>query len=173
MQITVRGKNLDVTPPLREYVEKKVGKIEKYFDDPLSAQVTLAIEHDRHIVEVTVPLDGMLLRGEQSSGDMYSSVDLVLDALEKQISKYKTKIARRLRERPAPNQVQVEPEEEEEPKIVRVKKFDMKPMSPEEAIMQMNMVGHNFFLFFNAESGQLSVVYQRDDGNYGLIEPGM
>jgi len=103
VQITVRGKNIDVTPALREYAEKKVGKIEKYFDVPLQAQVTLKAESDRYIVEVTAPLDGMLLRGEKASGDIYSSLDLVMETLERQIERYKTKIARRLRERPHPN----------------------------------------------------------------------
>jgi putative sigma-54 modulation protein len=173
VQITVRGKNIEVTPPLREYVEKKVGKIEKYFDIPLTAQVTLSLEHDRHIVEVTVPLDGMLLRGEKSSGDMYSSIDLVIETLEKQIEKFKTKIARRLRDKPALNNDYADRIDDDTPQIVKIKRFDMKPMTPEEAILQMNLIGHSFFLFASAETGKVSVVYRRDDGNYGLIEPGL
>ncbi|MEW6522461.1 MAG: ribosome-associated translation inhibitor RaiA [Bacillota bacterium] len=172
MQITVRGKNLDVTPALRDYAEKKIGKIEKYFDMPLAAQVTLGVENDRYIVEVTVPLNGMLLRGEKASGDIYSSIDLVMETLEKQIEKYKTKIARRLRDRPLLNNEKDLPLDDDEIRIVRVKKFDMKPMNPEEAILQMNLVGHSFFVFANAENGKVSVVYRRHDGNYGLIEPG-
>jgi len=171
VQITLRGKNVDVTPALRDYAEKKFGKIEKYFDVPLHAQVTLKAENGRYIVEVTAPLDGMLLRGEKASGDIYSSIDLVIETLEKQIERYKTKIARRLRGRPPSGSEKDLASGDEEIRIVRVKKFDIKPMNPEEAVLQMNLVGHSFFVFTNAEHGKVCVVYRRQDGDYGLIEP--
>ncbi len=170
MHITVRGKNMDVTPALREYVEKRLGKIEKYFDYPVSPQVTLSLERDRHIVEVTVPLNGMLLRGEEETGDMYSAVDLVLEKLEKQIDKYRTRITKRNR-----NQVKGGESEYihtgEEPAVVKVKKFALKPMTVEEAVLQMNLLGHDFFVFRNVEDEEIGVVYRRKDGNYGLIQP--
>ncbi len=174
MQIAVRGKNIEVTDALKEYIEKKVGKIEKYFDSPLSAQVTLGIERGRHIVEVTVPVDSMFLRGEEDAGDMYASVDLVVEKIERQIRKYKTRLNRKLRYMTAkePGDTPAFEAEEDEAQIVRVKKVPVKPMSPEEAVMQMNLIGHDFFVFANGETGDINVVYRRKDGNYGLIEPG-
>lgn len=179
MEISVRGKNLEVTPALRQYAEKRMSKIERFFDDvPVSVQAVVSMERGRYIVEVTVSVNGILLRGEEATGDAFASVDLVLEKLEKQIEKFKTRINRRLRsarrtaERaevppPAP-----EPEEEtERPRVVRVKRFSFKPMSVEEAILQMDLLGHDFFVFTNAETDQVSVVYRRHDGNYGLIEP--
>ncbi|MEW6081188.1 MAG: ribosome-associated translation inhibitor RaiA [Bacillota bacterium] len=172
MHIAVRGKNVEVTDALKEYVEKKVGKIEKYFNSPLSAQVTLGIERGRHIVEVTVPVDSMLLRGEEDATDMYASVDLVVEKIERQIRKYKTRLNRKLRYTMAREPAGVQPElEEEETRIVKVKKVPVKPMSPEEAVMQMNLIGHDFYVFANGETGDVNVVYKRKDGNYGLIEP--
>lgn len=178
MEFSIRGKNVELTPALRQYVERKVGRIEKYFEVPLHAQVTLSVERSRHIVEVTVSLDGIMLRGEEIQNDMYTSIDLVVEKLEKQIEKYKTKLCKRLRqnaeaktgERYIDDETQEE-EVEEGPKIVRVKRFHMKPMSVEEAIMQMNLVGHDFFVFVNSETEQVGVVYRRKDGDYGLIEP--
>ncbi|HBT20878.1 MAG TPA: ribosome-associated translation inhibitor RaiA [Peptococcaceae bacterium] len=174
MKIIVRGKNFEVTDALREWVEKKLGKIEKYFNDLKEIQVVLVVNRDRHRAEVTIPLDGIVLRGEEETGDMYSSVDMVIDKLEKQIKKYKTKIDRKLKNgsikdlKVPRGELQAE---YEEPKIVRTKRFAMKPMTVEEAILQMNLVGHNFFVFRNSETDMVNVVYQRKDGNYGLIEP--
>lgn len=168
MQITVRGKNVEITGPLRDYVEKKVGKIEKYLEGPLSATVTLNVEKGRHIVEVTVPINGMLLRGEEATDDMYASIDLVVEKLEKQIDKYKTRLTRKLRpqiaDEPAPKVF-------DDPVIVKTKRFAIKPMAVDEAVMQMNLIGHDFFVFADAETNQVNVVYRRRDGNYGLIEP--
>jgi len=174
VNFAIRGKNLDVTPALKQHVEKKVGKIARYFEDlPINAQVTLSVEKDRHIVEVTVLLDGIVIRGEEATEDMYSSVDLAVDKLERQIKKYKTRINRKLRYKDAKlaEAHADEGEEEEEPQIVKVKRFAMKPMSAEEAVMQMNLVGHDFYVFRNAETEEVNVVYRRRDGNYGLIEP--
>lgn len=173
MKVTVRGKNINITNALREHVERKVGKIEKYFDnlDSVEAQVTLNVEKGRHIVEVTVPLNGMILRGEEETGDMYASVDLVMEKLEKQIDKYKAKINRK---RQLGLGVPIEEKyrnEDNGPRIVRTKRFAIKPMPVEEAVMQMELLGHDFFVFSNSETEDVNVVYKRKDGNYGLIEP--
>lgn len=174
MQIVVRGKNMEVTPALRDYAEKKVGKIERFFNIPLTAQVTMQVQRDRHIVEVQVPLNGMLLRGEEASGDMYSSLDLVVEKLEKQIDKFKTRLGRRLRAAEAgeaPATPEAETGEEKEYQVVRTKRFLVKPMDVDEAILQMNLLGHDFFVFANSETDRINVVYRRKDGNYGLIDP--
>lgn len=174
MNVKVRGKQIEVTNALRQHVEKRIGKLEKYFDKLEEAQVTLSVEKDRHRVEVTIPVDGIILRGEEESGDMYSSVDMVIDKLEKQIRKHKTRLAKKIRSnslRELAAQGDDGVEEEEEPKILRTKRFTIKPMPVDEAIMQMNLLGHNFFVFSNAETEQVNVVYRRKDGNYGLIEP--
>lgn len=173
MRVTVKGKNIAVTPALRQYVEKKLSKLERYFENIDEAIATLSVEKERHIVEVTVPLNGgMLLRGEEETNDMYASVDLVMEKLERQIEKYKTKIARKMKDGKlldlAAGQ---EKAAEEEPRLVRTKRFAMKPMPVEEAILQMNLLGHDFFVFSNAETEEVNVVYRRRDGNYGLIEP--
>lgn len=171
MQIAIRGKGIDVTNALKDHVEKKVGKIEKFFEVPLTAQVTLNVERDRHIVEVTVPINGLYIRGEEATGDMYASIDLVVDKLEKQIEKYKTRIARKLRGGEARESGGADFGATGEPKVVKTKRFSVKPMSVEEAVMQMNLIGHDFFVFSNAETKQVNVVYRRKDGNFGLIEP--
>lgn len=172
MQFSIRGKNIEVTGALKQYVEKRVGKIEKYFGLPLAAQVTLSVQKDRHIVEVTVPLDSVLLRGEEETDDMYSSIDLVVEKLERQIEKYKTRINRKLQVvKTKTGQAGAGEADEEEPQVVKVKRFPIKPMAVDEAVMQMNLIGHDFFVFTNAETEQVNVVYRRRDGNYGLIEP--
>ena len=173
MDIKVFGKNLEVTDALRDYAEKKVGKIAKFFAQPPTALVTLSIERGIHVVDITISINGLLLRGEEKSGDMYSSVDGAVEKIERQIHKYKTKINRKIREEyriisPIPaGTVEVTAE----PKIVRTKRFAIKPMSAEEAVMQMELLGHDFFVFFNPDLEEVNVVYKRKDGNYGLIEP--
>lgn len=172
MAITVRGKNIDITPALKDYVEKRVGKITKYFETLGEISVILTVAKGRHIVEVTVPVNGMLLRGEESTADMYTSIDLVIEKLEKQIEKYKTKIARKLRGGSfkgdiAPGARDIEGDEV----VVKTKRFAIKPMTTEEAIMQMNLINHDFFVFTNAETEDVNVLYRRRDGHYGLIEP--
>lgn len=176
MKITVRGKNFELTNSLKNYVEDKVGKIEKYFNDAfIEAQVGLEVEKDRHIVEVTIMVDGLLLRGEESSGDMYASIDGVIEKLERQVRKHKTRIGRKIREKKKEFNLQfvngVSDTEEEEPRIVRTKRFAIKPMPVEEAIMQMDLIGHDFFVFQNADTDEVNVVYKRKNGQYGLIEP--
>ncbi|MDR3560146.1 MAG: ribosome-associated translation inhibitor RaiA [Negativicutes bacterium] len=173
MAITVRGKNIDITPALKDYVEKRVGKITKYFEMPGEISVILTVAKGRHIVEVTVPVNGMLLRGEESTTDMYTSIDLVIEKLEKQIEKYKTKIARKLRGGAFKGDLAAVPRDGEDDDflVVKTKRFAIKPMTTEEAIMQMNLINHDFFVFTNAETEDVNVLYRRRDGHYGLIEP--
>ncbi len=174
MAIVVRGKNIDITPALKDYVEKRIGKITKYFDHLGEITAILTVEKGRHIVEVTVPVNGMLLRGEEATNDMYTSIDLVIDKLERQIEKYKTKIARKFRSSGGFKgelvaSTVVEPTEEF--KVVKTKRFAIKPMSVEEALLQMNLIHHDFYVFSNADTEEVNVIYRRRDGNYGLIEP--
>ncbi|MEW6446608.1 MAG: ribosome-associated translation inhibitor RaiA [Bacillota bacterium] len=175
MQISVRGKNIKVTDALRSYVEKRVAKLSRFFNNFGEVQVLLSVEKENHRVEVTIPVNGMILRGEEATHDMYAAVDMVVEKLEKQIEKYKSRFNRRVRLSAVPgNELPAEGAEEQqagEYKLVRVKRFAMKPINIEEAIMQMNLLGHNFFVFTNAETDAVSVVYRRKDGNYGLIEP--
>ncbi|KAF0194342.1 MAG: putative sigma-54 modulation protein [Bacillota bacterium] len=172
MQISVRGKNVDVTDALRDYVFKKLKRLDRYFDGAGDGQVTLSVERDQHRVEVTIIVNGLLLRGEELSPDMYASIDLVTDKLEKQVDRYRTKIARRLRSTVPQHTIAVDaPGEDDEPQIVRTKRFPMKPMNIEEAVLQMNLLGHDFFVFNNSDTELVNVVYKRKDGNFGLIEP--
>ncbi|HOQ23864.1 MAG TPA: ribosome-associated translation inhibitor RaiA [Bacillota bacterium] len=174
MQVTIVGKNLEITDALRQYAEKKVAKVEKFFEQaPMEAQVTMGLERGKHIVEVTISVDGLLLRGEEKTGDMYASIDGAVEKIERQIHKYKTRINRKLR---GINQViavspQTQEAEPAEPQIVRTKRFAVKPMSVEEAVMQMDLLGHDFYVFANSETDEVNVVYRRKDGNFGLIEP--
>ncbi len=178
MKINVRGKNIEVTPALIEYAEKRLSKLDKHFDDKTDVQVVLSVIRDDHIVEVTVNVNGLMLRAEESTGDMYASIDLVVEKLERQIKKYKTRMTRSLRQRGvrimSEKHAAMEAEEragEEPPRIVRTKRFTLKPMTVEEAILQMDLLGHNFFVFSSAESEAVNVIYRRRDGHYGLIEP--
>ena len=180
----VRGKNIEITPALKEYVEKRVGKITKYFDKVGEISVLLTVIKGRHIVEVTVPLPGgVFLRGEEGTMDMYSSIDLVVEKLERQIHKQKTKLARRFREggfkaeMVAPlagsQAAAAETESDTDYPVVKTKRFIVKPMDVQEAIMEMNLLNHDFFMFRDAQTEEICVVYRRSDGNYGLIEPGV
>jgi putative sigma-54 modulation protein len=182
MKLDIRGKNIEVTDALRDYTTKRLSKLEKYFDDVREAQVALSVDSEGHKVEVTIPLNGMILRGEESTDNMYSSIDLVEEKLEKQINKYRTKLYRKTRGAGFKKNMKEEIEKELKSKgghagtadtfnIVRTKRFALKPMDEEEAIMQMNLLGHNFFVFFNAKTDEVNVVYKRKDCNYGLIEP--
>jgi len=169
MQVTVRGKNVEITNAIREYVEKKLGKIEKFIDLPLEAQVNCMVERGRHIVEVTAHLNGMVLRGEEATNDMYASIDLVSDKLEKQVQKYKSRFKKRGKEAVVADAL--ETEGREEGRVVKTKQFPVKPLTVDEAIMHMNLVSHDFFVFTNAETDKVNVLYRRKDGNYGLLEP--
>ena len=173
----IRGKNIEISQPLREYVEKRVGKITKYFDNMDEISVLLSVEKERQIVEVTAEVGrgGLILRGQESTGDMYTSIDLVVEKLERQIHKQKTRLERRFRnggmrtEAFAESKVQVEHDDGEFP-IVKTKHFVVKPMDVQEAIMQMNLLNHAFFVFRDAQTEQICVVYKRHAGAYGLLE---
>ena len=171
---TIRGKNIEVTPALRDYVEKKVGKVTKYFDNVGEITVLLTVSKDRHIVEVTVPVQGILLRGQEATMDMYTSIDLVVEKLERQIEKHKTKLARKFRQvsfKEAVVEEIKEAPEVEDFQVVKTKRFAVKPMDIQEAIMQMNLINHDFFVFRDAKTEAVNVVYRRKDGKYGLIDP--
>jgi putative sigma-54 modulation protein len=175
MQVAVRGKNIEITSALREYVEKKLGKIEKFAEHPMSAQVNLYVERGRHIIEVTAGLNGMLLRGEEATGDMYASIDLVADKLEKQVQKYRARLRRRKDSGAALDTVAASPDQdaaaELDGKVVKTKRFTVKPLTVDEAILQMDLVSHDFFVFVNSDTQKVNVVYRRRDGDYGLLEP--
>lgn len=174
MQIKVRGKNMEVTPALDEYINKRLKKLNKFFAPDTEVQAVLSVARDNHVVEVTVLFDSLILRGEESTGDMYLSIDMVVDKLEKQVGKYKTRINRRLRQkgiRLVNDRLSPAEDESDELKIVKTKKFILKPMPVEEAILQMNLLGHDFFVFVNADEEHINVLYRRKDGNYGLIDP--
>ena len=177
LKFNIRGENVEVTESIRDYVIKRISKLEKFFEDNVeaNAHVNLKVYPNKTFkVEVTIPLPYLTLRAEETSSDMYGSIDLVTDKLERQIRKYKTKVNRKSREKGYKNMDFV-PEVEDEPvsddlKIVRTKQISLKPMDPEEAVLQMDMLGHDFFVFEDAETNGTSVVYRRKDGRYGLIE---
>jgi len=182
MEVTIKGKNLQVSDALKDYPQKKVSKLEQHFATIKEAVVTMSQQRTQHIVEVTLEGDGVLIRGEERSQDMYASIDQVVEKLDKQISKLKSKLIEKPRSETARVQAEIEsaaataiiPEtaaEAEEPRIVRTKRVAVKPMPPDEAAQQMELLDHDFFVFLNSETGQLNVLYRRKDGNYGLIEP--
>ncbi|MDF2985676.1 MAG: sigma 54 modulation protein/ribosomal protein [Eubacterium sp.] len=174
MKIIITGKNIDVTEGLKERATKKISKLDKFFSNETEAHVTLSVQRNRQIVEVTIPFNGIVLRAEESNDDMYSSIDKTVDLLERQIRKNRTRLERRLHEhdfRFENVKFTEEVPEEKDFKIVRSKRFAVKPMDVEEAVLQMNLLGHEFFMFYNADTKQVNVVYKRKDGNYGLIEP--
>ena len=175
MKITITGRNMKVGARLNDCIEKKLAKMNKYFKDDVEAQVKLSHENSvRQIVEITLYLDGTILRAEETSNDMYMSIDKAIARLEGQIRRHRTKLEKRLHE-----EIVAEPVEDvpvwEDPadEVVRVKRFEVKPMAVEDAIAQMDMLGHSFFLFVNAETGITSVIYRRNDGKIGMLEPVM
>lgn len=173
MRITISGKNIDVTQGLKDAIYDKLGKLDKYFTHETEAIVTLSVERNRQKIEVTIPIKGSVIRAEEVSDDMYVSIDLVQEIIERQMRKHKTRLVNRYRSGGNFQQafIEMEAEEPEEVKIVRSKKFAMKPMDPEEACIQMELSGHNFFVFRNAETDDVNVVYKRKGNTYGLIEP--
>ena len=176
MNIAVRGKNIEVTPALRDYVEKRVSKVTKYFSEVGNISAVLEVEKSKQSVELTVSVDGIILRAQETTDDMYASVDLVIDKIERQIRKHKTKLMKKFRNGNNGSQFLSElvPDStvlEEDYKVIKTKRFAIKPMTVEEAIMQMNLLNHDFFVFFDADDEAVSVVYKRSDGNYGLILP--
>ena len=173
MKVTVIGKNINVTPALKEMVEKKISKLDRYFSPDVEARATLTVQRNNQILEVTIPFNGVILRCEESSEDMYKSIDLVEAKLERQIRKQRTKLQRRSNDslRFANFEpLTVDENEEKDGEIVKVKRFNIKPMSPEEAVLQMELVGHDFYMFRNIDTDEISIVYRRETGGYGLIE---
>lgn len=173
MKFIIVGRNIDVTPGLRSAVEEKIGKLEKYFNPDTEAHVTLSVEKDRQKIEVTIPVKGNIIRSEQVSNDMYVSIDLVEEIIERQLKKYKNKIVDKQQSGGSFSKLYMENDymDDEDIKIVRSKKFDIKPMYPEDACIQMELLGHNFYVFINAETDQVNVVYKRKGDTYGMIEP--
>lgn len=174
MKFIIIGKNIDVTPGLREAVESKLGKLERYFTPDTEIHVTLSVQKEQQKIEVTIPVKGGIIRSEEKSNDMYISIDLVEEIIERQLRKYKNKLIARHQESGNFRQEFFDtstPEDEDEIKIVRTKRFGIKPMFPEDACVQMDLLGHDFFVFCNAETEEVNVVYKRKNGTYGLIEP--
>ena len=175
MKFIIRGQKLEVTESIKSYIEEKIGKLDKYFENPeeLTATVVVRVRGKEQIVEVTVPSKKVILRAEESNEDLYASIDLVSDKLERQIRKNKTKIRSKKSKANYESFIvdfEVEKEQENENLIVKRKELDTKPMSEEEAVLQMELVGHPFFIFKNATTDNISVVYKRKDGNYGIID---
>lgn len=172
MKFVILGKNIELTDGLRSAVEEKIGKLEKYFTEDTEVHVTLSVEKDRQKIEVTIPVKGSIIRSEQVSNDMYVSIDLVEEIIERQIKKYKSKIIdSKQSDYGLSEAFAAEEANEEEIVITRSKKFPMKPMDPEEACVEMELTGHNFFVFRNSETDKVNVVYKRSGNTYGLIEP--
>ena len=173
MRITISGRNIELTDGLKAAVEDKIGKLEKYFTPDTDVFVTLSVEKERQKIEVTIPVPGHIIRSEQVSNDMYVSIDLVEEVIERQLRKYKNKIVDKQQAAASFQKAYLDKdyEEDEEVKIIRTKKFGIKPMYPEDACVQMELLGHNFFVFYNAETEQVNVVYKRKGNTYGLIEP--
>lgn len=172
MRYIITARNTNLTEGLQAAVESKLSKLERYFAPNTEVHVTLNVERDRQKVEVTIPMKGSIIRAEEVSDDMYTSIDLVQETIERQLRRYKTRIVDRNQASFVPSFAEAaEPEEEEEIRIVKTKRFAMKPMDPEEACLEMNLLGHNFFVFRDAETDQVCVVYRRNDGAFGLIEP--
>jgi putative sigma-54 modulation protein len=180
MEYYVRGENIEVTPAIREYVEKKISKLERYFTEAPDAKVNVNLKYNQDKsskVEVTIPLPQLVLRAEETNVDMYAAIDLISDKLERQIRKHKTKVNRKFREKgdfpitfSTTESNGASDLDEDELELVRTKRFDLKPMDSEEAILQMNMLGHSFYVYTNADTNHTNVVYKRKDGRYGLIE---
>ncbi len=173
MNITISGKNMDITSSLREAVEEKLGKLDRYFTPDTDVHVTLSVEKERQKIEVTIPVKGRIIRSEQVSNDMYVSIDLVEEVIERQLRKYKNKIIDKKQSAVNFQKAYIDNDymESEDITIVRTKRFDIKPMYPEDACVQMELLGHNFFVFMNADTDQVNVVYKRKGNTYGLIEP--
>ena len=193
MNLQVTGRNLDVTPPIVEYAERKLSRLDKHLSESTQVELELAVERnpsiaESQVAEATIWTKGPVLRARETSTDMYASIDLMVDKLERQVKKYKDRRHRgRARHRgqplPADAVATLEPDEDEgelgaldgtgshEPVLVKTKRFNMKPLHPEEAALQLDLVGHDFFVFLSSETEQVAVLYRRRDGNYGLIEP--
>lgn len=172
MNIIVTGRQLEVTPALKNYAEKKIKRFDRYLSNISEANVTISVEKYRHKVEVLLKVNGVLIQAEGITGDVYSSIDEVAEKLERQIKKYKEKLVSHRKSEGKPGalspEIAIAPEVG---KIIKNKRFELKPMSPDEAVMQMELLDKTFFVFTNDNSGDINVIYRRRDGNFGLIEP--
>ncbi len=173
MKFIISGRNINVTEGLKSAVQEKLGKLSKFFTQDTEVQVTLSVEKDRQKIEVTIPVKGSIIRAEQVSTDMYVSIDLVEETIERQLRRYRTKLIAQKQSLShfTPEYVDDGNEVTETIKIVRSKRFGIKPMDPEEACIQMELLGHSFYVFSNADTDEVNVVYKRKNGTYGLIEP--
>jgi putative sigma-54 modulation protein len=172
MRFIISGKNIEVTEGLRDAVQDKIGKLSRYFTETTEIIVTLSVEKERQKIEVTIPMKGNIIRAEQVSNDMYVSIDLVEEIIERQLRKYKTKLVEKKQSGGFTQDfIEDDIDEEESINIIRTKKFAMKPMDAEEACIQMELLGHNFFVFRNADTDEVNVVYKRKGNTYGVIEP--
>ncbi len=173
MRFIITGRNIDVTEGLKSAVEEKLGKLDRFFAPETEVHVTLSVEKERQKIEVTIPVKGNVIRSEQVSSDMYVSIDLVEEIIERQLKRYKNRIVDKQHNSAvfAPEYVEKDYDDNEDVKIIRTKKFGIKPMDPEEACVQMELLGHDFYVFFNAETEEVNVVYKRKGNTYGLIEP--
>jgi ribosome hibernation promoting factor len=179
MRLQVKGKNVEVSEAIRTYAEEKLGRLERQLADPTRVELELAVEKNpsiaaNHVAEATIWTKGPVLRAKESATDMRASIDLLAEKLERQVTRYREKRRRRPRSgngrAPEPS-IAFPADEELESLIVKTKQFSVTPMSPEEAVLQLELVGHDFFVFRNEESDGINVVYRRHDGGYGLIEP--
>lgn len=173
MQYIISGRNIDVTEGLKSAIYDKIGKLERYFTPDTEVHVTLSVEKDRQKIEITIPMKGNIVRAEQVSNDMYVSIDLVEEIIERQLRKYKNKLVEQKQSAASPSKAFVDEEidDDDEIKIIRSKRFAMKPMDPEEACIQMDLLGHNFYVFRNSTTNEVNVVYKRKGNTFGLIEP--
>lgn len=173
MRYIISGKNIDVTEGLKSAIYEKIGKLERYFTPETELHITLSVEKDRQKIEITIPVKGNIIRAEQVSNDMYASIDMVEEIVERQLRKYKNKLVDQKQAAVNFNQSFMDDEssEDEVIDITRVKKFAMKPMDAEEACVQMELLGHSFYVFRNSETDEVNVVYKRKGNTYGLIEP--
>ncbi len=175
MKFNIRGKNVDVTPAIKSYIEEKIGRLDKYLESPsdVSASIVVKVRGKEQIIEVTIPINKIILRGEESHDDLYAAIDLVSDKIERQIRKNKTKLKKRKEKNNFVDfnyEFEVNKDEEKDEKIVKRKSIEMKPMNEEEALLQMDLLGHEFFVFKNTDSECVSILYKRKDGNYGIID---
>ena len=175
MGLKITGRNIELTEGLKAAVEERLSRLDKYFNDDTIANVTMSVEKERQKIEVTIPINGGVIRSEQVSSDMYVSIDLVEETIERQLKKHRQKLITKQQAADSDfKQAFLDAEDEEDVeqiKIVRSKKFDMKPMYAEDACIQMDLLGHDFFVFRNAETDEINVVYKRRGNTYGLIEP--
>ncbi len=175
MKFVITGKNIEVTKALREIIEEKIGKLERYFSSDTEAIVTLSVQKEHQKIEVTIPVKGSIIRAEQESSDMYAAIDLVEEIIERQLKKYKNKIIESKQDVDSFSKSFYEAEniDDDTIEITRVKKFAVKPMDPEEACIQMELLGHTFYVFSNMKTDEVNVVYKRKGkfNSYGLIEP--